>query len=251
MPPRRSPLSRDEAGANPARLAAIPLDSESRISYRGCVKARTRAREAIVDLPPLHDAAIARAQQAPVALKALRFTGVAWVWVLLGSAWLSLPPRMSPVPLVASTNASWFDTVRPHCNPVEVATVLRNNPPPADVVGRGYGASCWALAGRIDQAGAMIDALPAPERVTAAWIVFEVGHPVADAGDNVASEPMMDLVLRYQPENFQALYHAGMSAHDLGKADKAREQLTRFLELYRADDFFTQSARKALEELGG
>jgi hypothetical protein len=59
----------------------------------------------------------------------------------------------------------------------------------------------------------------------------------------------MDLVLRYWPENFQALYHAGMSAHDLGKGDKAREQLTRFLELYHADDFFTQSARKALEDL--
>ena len=216
----------------------------------GGVKVRTRARETFVDLPPLHDAAIARAQEAPIALKALRLTGFVWVWILLGSAWLSLPPRMPPGPFVASTNASWFDTVRPHCNPVEVATVLRNNPPPADVVGQGYGASCWALAGRIDQAGALIDALPAGEQVTAAGIVFEVGHPVADAGDNVASEPMMDLVLRYQPENFQALYHAGMSAHDLGKAEKAREQLTRFLELYRADDFFTQNARKALEELG-
>jgi hypothetical protein len=213
------------------------------------VKVRTRVRESKLDLPPLHDAAIARAQKAPLALKALRLTGMAWVWVLLGSAWLSLPPRIPPAPFVASTNASWFDTMRPHCNPVEVATALRNNPPPADVVGQGYGASCWALAGRIDQAGALIDALPAAEQVTAAGIVFEVGHPVADAGDNVASEPMMDLVLRYQPENFQALYHAGMSAHDLGKADKAREQLTRFLELYRADDFFTQNARKALAEL--
>jgi len=249
MPPRRSPLSRDAGGANPAGPTAIPLAARFRISYRGAVKVRTRARETIVDLPPLHDAAIARAQEAPLALKALRLTGVAWVWILLGSAWLSLPPRTSALPFVATANPSWFDGVRPHCNPVEVATVLRNNPPPSDVVGQGYGASCWALAGRIDQAGAMIDALPAGEQGTAAGIVFEVAHPVADAGDNVASEPMMDLVLRYWPENFQALYHAGMSAHDLGKADKAREQLTRFLELYHADDFFTQSARKALEDL--
>jgi len=244
-------MSRDAAGPNPEGPAAIPLDSECGISYRGEVKVRTRTRETTVDLPPLHDAAIARAQDAPVALRALRLTGMAWVWILLGSAWLSLPPRPSAVPFVATTNPSWFDGVRPHCNPVEVATVLRNNPPPTDAVGQGYGASCWALAGRIDQAGAMIDALPAAEQVTAAGIVFEVGHPVADAGDNVASEPMMDLVLRYWPENYQALYHAGMSANDLGKADKARAQLSRFLELYRADDFFTQSARKALEELGG
>ena len=244
-------MSRDAAGANTAGPAAIPLDSGDRISYRGPVKVRTRARETIVDLPPLHDAAITRAREAPVGLEALRLTGVAWLWILLGSAWLSLPPRPSAMPFVPTTNPSWFDGVRPHCNPVEVATVLRNTPPPSDVVGQGYGASCWALAGRIDQARALIDALPAAEQVTAAGIVFEVGHPVADAGDNVASEPIMDLVLRYQPENFQALYHAGMSAHDLGKADKAREQLSRFLELYRADDFFTQNARKALEELGG
>ncbi len=250
MPPRRSVLSRDAAGANPARSAAIPLDWRFRISYRGGVKVRTRARETKLDLPPLHDAAIARAQQAPLGLRALRLAGVAWVWILLGSAWLSLPPRSSAVAAVGTTDPSWFDGVRPHCNPVEVATALRNNPPPAGVVGQGYGASCWALAGRTDQAGALIDALPAAEQVAAAGIVFEVGHPVADAGDNVASEPIMDLVLRYQPENFQALYHAGMSAHDLGKADKARAQLSRFLELYKADDFFTQSARKALEELG-
>jgi len=251
VPPRRSPLSRDAGGANPAGPVVIPLDSKSGISYRGAVTVRTRAREPIVELPPLHDAAIARAQEAPIGLRALRFTGIVWVWILLGSAWLSLPPRSSAVPFVATTNPSWFDAVRPHCNPVEVATVLRNNPPPGDPVGQGYGASCWALAGRIDQAGAMIDALPAAEQVTAAGIVFEVAHPVADAGDNVASEPMMDLVLRYWPENFQALYHAGMSARDLGKPDKARAQLSRFLELYKADDFFTRNARKALEELGG
>ena len=248
-------MSRDAAGANTEGPAAIPLDSERGISYRGGVKVRTRARERSVDLPPLHDAAIARAQEAPLALKALRLVGISWVWLLLGWAWLALPPMTLPlgasaVPFVAPGTGTWFDTVRPHCNPVEVATVLRNNPPPADAAGQGYGASCWALAGRIEQAGALIDALPVGERVVAAGIVFEVGHPVADAGDNVASEPMMDLVLRYQPENFQALYHAGMSAHDLGKADKAREQLSRFLELYQADDFFTQNARKALEELG-
>ena len=243
-------MSRDAAGANTEGPAAIPLDAEPRISYRGGVKVRTRAREGTVDLPPLHDAAIARAQQAPLTLKALRFAGIAWLWILVAWAWVTLPPRASAVPLLAATSPTWFDAVRPHCNPVEVSTFLRNNPPPAGAVGQGYGASCWALAGRIDQAGAMIDALPAAEQVVAAGIVFEVGHPVADAGDNVASEPMMDLVLRYQPENFQALYHAGMSAHDLGKVDKAREQLSRFLELYQADDFFTQNARKALEELG-
>jgi hypothetical protein len=219
------------------------------------VRLRTRTRERTVDLPPLHDAAIARAEETPLALKALRLAGIAWVWILLGSAWMALPPvtisqGVSAVPLVAGGNATWFDSVRPHCNPVEVATTLRNNPPPEGAVGQGFGASCWALAGRIDQAGAMIDALPTADQITAAGIVFDVGHPVADAGDNVASEPMMDLVLRYQPQNFQALYHAGMSAHDLGKVDKARDQLSRFLELYQADDFFTQNARRALEEIG-
>jgi hypothetical protein len=228
----------------------IPLDSGRQISYRGPVKVRTRARETPFDLPPLHAAALARARETPSALQALRVAGLAWVWILVAWAWVTLPPRASAVPFAVVTDGTWFDTVRPHCNTVEVSTALRTNPPPAGVVGQGYGASCYALAGRIEQAQATIDALPASERAAAAGILFEVGHPVADAGDNVASEPMMDLVLRYQPQNFQALYHAGMSAHDLGKADKAREQLSRFLELYQADDFFTQQARRALGELG-
>ncbi len=221
-----------------------------RISYRGQVKVRERTREATFDLPPLHAAALARAREAPLALKALRFAGIGWLWILLAWAWTTLPTPPSAIALAPATNGTWFETVRPHCNAVEVATALRTTPPPADVVGQGYGASCYALAGRIEQAQGIIDALPAAERATAAGILFEVGHPVADAGDNVASEPIMDLVLRYQPQNFQALYHAGMSAHDLGKADKARQQLSEFLALYQADDFFTQNARKALEELG-
>ena len=73
---------------------------------------------------------------------------------------------------------------------------------------------------------------PHAQRSSAAGIVFNVGHPVADAGDDQSAGPIMRLVVEYQPENYMALYHAGMSEYILGHTDLARTQLERFLEIY-------------------
>ena len=81
--------------------------------------------------------------------------------------------------------------------------------------GAGYGAACYALAGRIDHARSLITALPAGERGQASAIVFDIGHPVADAGDDRSAGPIMELVLEFWPENYMALYHAGMSEYVL------------------------------------
>jgi hypothetical protein len=54
-------------------------------------------------------------------------------------------------------------------------------------------------------------------------------------------------VLEYAPDNFMALYHAGMSEHALGDHERAAGHLRRFLELYRADDGWTRNAREVLE----
>ena len=59
---------------------------------------------------------------------------------------------------------------------------------------------------------------PPSDRAGAANVLFEVAHPVADAGDDRASGPMMELVLEYWPNNYMALYHAGMSEY-LARAD--------------------------------
>lgn len=96
----------------------------------------------------------------------------------------------------------------------------------------------------------MIDAGgSARERQYAAAIVFNIGHPVADAGDDRSAGPIMELVLDYDDTNYMALYHAGMSEYTLGQPELARRHLTRFLELYRANDGWVSNAREVLDRL--
>ena len=115
-----------------------------------------------------------------------------------------------------SSGAEWFRRAKPYCNAVEVATLQQRAEAPRTAEGQGYRAACSALAGRIDDARRVIDALPADQRVHAAHVVFEVGHPVADAGDDRSAGPIMELVVDYWPEHHMALYHAGMAEYMLG-----------------------------------
>ncbi len=77
-----------------------------------------------------------------------------------------------------------------------------------------------------------------------------MGHPVADAGDDESAGPIMWLVVEYQPDNYMALYHAGISEYILGHADLARANLERFLTIYHAEDGWRANARTVLERLG-
>jgi hypothetical protein len=150
------------------------------------------------------------------------------------------------------TAAGWFAAIRPRCNAVEVELTLRSTPPPlaSREEGRSYVAGCFALAGKMDRARQTIEALPSGWRPRAAGIVFEIVHPVADAGDDSSAGPMMRLVLEYWPENFQALYHAGMSEYALDDHARARQHLEKFLVLYTADDGWTRNAREVLARPG-
>ena len=164
------------------------------------------------------------------------------------------PTRVEPVnatPTGNTVEARWFRAAKPYCNALEAPGYLAAHPPPPGAGGSGYGAGCLALAGKLDRAQAMIDALPASERPTAAWYVFVLADDVADRGDDVDAAPMMKLVLRYSPEQYQALYHAGMSELALGQHDEARAHLEHFLKLYRVDDGFHRHAVQALEKLRG
>jgi hypothetical protein len=149
----------------------------------------------------------------------------------------------------ASEGSVWFRRVRPYCNPVEADVVLRNTPAPATLDGQGFRAACLALAGRVDDARRVIDALPQGSRARAAGIVFEVGHPVADAGDDRAAGPIMELVVDYVPDHYMALYHAGMAEYMLGQHALARRNLKAFLEIYRAGDGWVSNAREVLSRI--
>jgi hypothetical protein len=168
--------------------------------------------------------------------RALAIAG--WGYVALCGLILAIPrhatlpgePPTAPASFRGDAGA-WFARIKPFCNAVEVDVQQQHMPPPAGHDGAGYAAACYALAGKIDKARLTIDALPAGERPHAAGIVFAVGHPVADAGDDASAGPIMRLVVEYQPDNFMALYHAGISEYMLGHLDYARTHLERFLEL--------------------
>lgn len=142
-------------------------------------------------------------------------------------------------PTAGSGGASaeiWFRRVRPYCNSVEVRVLQRQTAPPATTAGAGYHAACFALAGQIDEARKIIDELSPNERYRAAGIVFDIGHPVADAGDDRSAAPIMELVIDYWPNHYMALYHAGMAEYMLGQRELARRNLTEFLSLYHEND---------------
>jgi hypothetical protein len=165
-----------------------------------------------------------------------------------------IEPPIDPFPafpgVVAPVDAiRWFDVVRPHCNAVEVDTRMRWQPAPPSPDGDMYKAACYALAGRIAQARETIQSLPSGLRHAAAGVVFEMGHPAADAGDDIAAGPLMELVLEYAPNHYMALYHAGTARFQEGNYGLSRKYLESFLVEYQAQDGWTLSARSMLDRM--
>ncbi len=139
--------------------------------------------------------------------------------------------------------------MKPYCNAVEVSNIQRDAPAPRSVEGVGYNAACLALAGRIDGARRAIDELNERDRQRAAEIVFEIGHPVADAGDDRSAGPIMELVVDYIPNHYMALYHAGMAEYMLGQRDLSRRNLQQFLQYYPPEDGWRHNAKEVLGRL--
>lgn len=161
----------------------------------------------------------------------------------------SPPPPPQAMVRFDGSAAQWFAAVRPFCNAVEAEVTQRQHPAPATTEGQGYSAACYALGGHIDSARAVIQRLAQEDRYRAAGIVFDIGHPVADAGDDRSAGPIMELVLEYWPNQYMALYHAGMSEYALGQLSLARQHLTSFLSYYHQEDGWTQNARDVLARL--
>jgi serine/threonine protein kinase len=165
-------------------------------------------------------------------------------------------PQPASVPSTAQQSTTslteeeqWFQGIKSRCNSVEVVIAMQDQSYPLTPTGVGYGASCYALAGRLDLADQAIQKLPLDSRPHAAGVVFNIGHPVADMGDDQSAGPIMDLVVRYWPENYMASYHAGMSAYILNDYPKAVSHLEDFLRIYQAQDGWTTKAKEALTRM--
>lgn len=159
------------------------------------------------------------------------------------------PPGHAPPVSPTADAAEWFRRVKPYCNSVEITVVQRQSPPPANTAGVGYHAACYALAGRIDDARRLIDGLQPAERYRAAGIVFDIGHPVADAGDDRSAGPIMELVIDYWPNHYMALYHAGMAEYMLGQRALAKKNLEAFLRFYHENDGWRSNGIEILKRL--
>jgi hypothetical protein len=127
--------------------------------------------------------------------------------------------------------SAWFRSMRQHCNPVEVETQMRWQPAPPTPEGRMHEAACYALAGKIELARASIEAL------------------AADAGDDLAAGPLMELVVEFWPNHYMALYHAGAARYENGSNEAAQKYLEQFLVEYSAEDGWRSSAISMLEEI--
>jgi hypothetical protein len=181
------------------------------------------------------------------------FTVLAWlVASVLALGWaaprpadaLASIPHLEPVD--AGTPEGWFRRIKPLCNSLEVEMATRTAPPPAGLEGTGYAAACFAIAGRIDAARGLIAGLEPNQRWKAAAIVFDIGHPIADAGDDRSAGPIMSLVVEFWPNHYMALYHAGMANYAIGESRLARQQLEAFLEQYKAEDGWRANAVEVL-----
>jgi hypothetical protein len=188
----------------------------------------------------------------PLYLLGFGYLAICGVVVLRHRAGPSDAPPPAPGPVAASFGGSaweWFAAIKPYCNAVEVELAQRQHPAPSTLDGKGFSAACYALGGKIDLARAVIDRLAARDRYQAAGIVFNVAHPVADAGDDRSAGPIMELVVDYIPNHYMALYHAGMSEYALGQPALARTHLKAFLSYYHENDGWTQNARDVLARL--
>lgn len=178
------------------------------------------------------------------------------IWLLASVGVLTVTPASSrAVTLVPPGSASgpegWFRQVRASCNALEVELALQQSPPPSSLEGAGYAAACLAIAGRIDAARQYLTSVEGSDRWKAAAIVFDVAHPIADAGDDRSAGPIMGLVVEFWPNHYMALYHAGMANYAIGEMPLARSHLTSFLHHYQHQDGWRRNAETVLRRLGG
>ncbi len=193
-----------------------------------------------------------------VYLLGLLYIGLSVAYIMRAGEPMAIPPDDPPFTITVQAQpdvdpaidpddaVAWFHAIKQYCNPVEVETRVGWSPAPRSADGTAYQAACFALAGQIDTARELILELQEDQRWHAAGVVFNVGHPVADAGDDLAAGPLMELVVEFWPNHYMALYHAGAARYALGDHGAAHKYLVSFLEHYDPDDGWRQSAQSMI-----
>jgi hypothetical protein len=106
--------------------------------------------------------------------------------------------------------------------------------------------TCLAVAGKTERARELLRMMNDAMRAQAISEVFNLAHPIADRGDDESAGPIMELVVEFWPDNYMAVFHAGMAEFALGHDDAARRQLDRFLAMYQVHDVWRARAEGAL-----
>ena len=165
-------------------------------------------------------------------------------------------PRPVLQPVSAGTlqdmsGPEWFASMGDTCTPKRLTHHEGWDASPRTNEGAVYRAACLALAADVQGARAEILSLPVEERFAAANVLFSIGHPRADAGDEVAAGPLMEVVAEFAPNNYMALYHAGAALFEFGDAEAAKPYLERFLQEYAQEDGWRAEAVRMLEASAG
>lgn len=147
-------------------------------------------------------------------------------------------------PAHAAGPGTWWSRAGSQCTPLGVQLAIRD--PAWSEVER---TTCLAIAGKIDDARTRLAAMSAEQRSAALQQIFAIAHPIADAGDDRSAGPIMGLIAEQWPENYMAVFHAGMAEFALGNDDAARIQLDRFLTMYGREDVWRGRAQKALTDI--
>lgn len=144
----------------------------------------------------------------------------------------------------------WLATIKPSCNPDDVMLATDLHPPPATGDGPALEAACFAIAGDIAKARALVLAMEPGKRSEAAGVILDIALDSRDVATDASVGPVMDLVLEFWPNHYLALYYAGRSRYLSGDAGGAAPFLERFLLGYGSEDSLARQARRMLGREG-
>jgi hypothetical protein len=156
-----------------------------------------------------------------------------------------------PEPSTSERLEPWIDRIMPFCTQEDVDLFVDLDPPPDTEEGIAQEAACFALAGRIPKARALILGLPHDRRNRAVGTVYDVTLATLTTDVDPLLGPVMELVLEFWPNHYLALYHAGSARFMRGDLRGAALYLHRFLELYVREDQLAADAHRMLAAARG
>lgn len=156
---------------------------------------------------------------------------------------------VEPLPEMGDTARprDWLATIKPSCNREDVMLATDLHPAPTTGDGPALEAACFAIAGDIAKARALVLAMEPGQRSEAAGVILDIALDSRDADTDPSVGPVMDLVLEFWPNHYLALYYAGRSRYLSGDVDGAASYLERFILGYPRDDALVREAHRMLE----